>query len=101
MHSAEPFALADLAAMVHMAANSREFSLLLQERNAGDLEQVARLVHEKLVRRHPHVFAGEKAPDDLNAVWEQRKKAEPQIVIRFWIIAVVLALAGLSTLKLR
>ncbi len=26
---------------------------------------------------------------------------EPQIVIRFWIIAVVLALAGLSTLKLR
>ena len=27
--------------------------------------------------------------------------AEPQIVIRFWIIAVVLALVGLSTLKLR
>ncbi len=26
---------------------------------------------------------------------------EPQVVIRFWIIAVVLALAGLSTLKLR
>ena len=26
---------------------------------------------------------------------------EPQVVIRFWIIAVVLALVGLSTLKLR
>ncbi|MBV9524017.1 MAG: phospho-N-acetylmuramoyl-pentapeptide-transferase, partial [Alphaproteobacteria bacterium] len=26
---------------------------------------------------------------------------EPQIVIRFWIVAFVLALAGLSTLKLR
>ena len=25
----------------------------------------------------------------------------PQIVIRFWIVAVVLALAGLATLKLR
>jgi MazG family protein len=31
-------------------------SLLLQERGAGDLEAVARNVHEKLVRRHPHVF---------------------------------------------
>ena len=26
---------------------------------------------------------------------------EPQIVIRFWIVSFVLALAGLSTLKLR
>ena len=26
---------------------------------------------------------------------------EPQVVIRFWIISVVLALVGLSTLKLR
>jgi phospho-N-acetylmuramoyl-pentapeptide-transferase len=33
--------------------------------------------------------------------FEQLGWTEPQIVIRFWIIAVVLALAGLSTLKLR
>jgi phospho-N-acetylmuramoyl-pentapeptide-transferase len=33
--------------------------------------------------------------------FEQMGWTEPQIVIRFWIIAVVLALAGLSTLKLR
>src|SRR5580700_9707450 len=33
--------------------------------------------------------------------FEQHGWTEPQIVIRFWIIAVVLALAGLSTLKLR
>lgn len=33
--------------------------------------------------------------------FEQLGWAEPTIVIRFWIIAVVLALAGLSTLKLR
>ncbi len=33
--------------------------------------------------------------------YEQMGWTEPQIVIRFWIVAVVLALAGLSTLKLR
>ena len=33
--------------------------------------------------------------------FEQLGWTEPQIVIRFWIIAVVLALAGLATLKLR
>ncbi|HET6623816.1 MAG TPA: MazG nucleotide pyrophosphohydrolase domain-containing protein, partial [Gaiellaceae bacterium] len=31
-------------------------SLLLEERGEGDLETVARGLHEKLVRRHPHVF---------------------------------------------
>jgi phospho-N-acetylmuramoyl-pentapeptide-transferase len=33
--------------------------------------------------------------------FEQLGWKEPTIVIRFWIIAVVLALVGLSTLKLR
>ncbi len=33
--------------------------------------------------------------------FEQLGWTEPQIVIRFWIIAIVLALAGLATLKLR
>ena len=33
--------------------------------------------------------------------FEQNGWPEPQIVIRFWIIAFVLALIGLSTLKLR
>ena len=33
--------------------------------------------------------------------FEQLGWKEPTIVIRFWIIAVVLALIGLSTLKLR
>jgi len=36
-------------------------SLLLEERGIGDLESVAREVHEKLVRRHPHVFGQAKA----------------------------------------
>jgi phospho-N-acetylmuramoyl-pentapeptide-transferase len=33
--------------------------------------------------------------------FEQLGWTEPQIVIRFWIVAVILALAGLATLKLR
>ena len=33
--------------------------------------------------------------------YEKKGWAEPTIVIRFWIIAIVLALIGLSTLKLR
>jgi len=37
----------------------------------------------------------------LHHHFEKRGWAEPTIVIRFWIIAVILALIGLSTLKLR
>ncbi len=37
----------------------------------------------------------------LHHHFEQKGWAEPTIVIRFWIISVVLALAGLATLKLR
>ena len=37
----------------------------------------------------------------LHHHFEQKGWAEPTVVIRFWIIAVVLALAGLATLKLR
>src|ERR1041384_5507238 len=31
-------------------------ALLLEERGAGDIDDVARGIHAKLVRRHPHVF---------------------------------------------
>src|SRR3979411_2607205 len=39
--------------------------------------------------------------EPLHHHFEQKGWTEPQIVIRFWIISVMLALAGLSTLKLR
>ncbi|HEV2591735.1 MAG TPA: nucleoside triphosphate pyrophosphohydrolase, partial [Gaiellaceae bacterium] len=50
-------------------------SLLLQERGHGDLEQVARLIHQKLVRRHPHVFGEVEAgtAERVRANWEQIK----------------------------
>jgi phospho-N-acetylmuramoyl-pentapeptide-transferase len=37
----------------------------------------------------------------LHHHYEEKGWAEPTIVIRFWIIATILALAGLATLKLR
>jgi MazG family protein len=36
-------------------------SLLLEEQGQGDLEAVARGIHAKLVRRHPHVFGDAEA----------------------------------------
>jgi XTP/dITP diphosphohydrolase len=51
-------------------------SEIASERDAFTIDDVARGINDKLIARHPHVFAGEDAPDDLNATWEQRKKAE-------------------------
>ena len=50
-------------------------ALLLQERGAGSLEDVARLVHEKLVRRHPHVFGEVEArtAERVRSNWERIK----------------------------
>ena len=50
-------------------------SLLLEERGAGDLAAVARTIHEKLVRRHPHVFgdATAETPGAVKQRWEELK----------------------------
>lgn len=53
-------------------------SILATEAGVFDLGDVARRVHDKLVRRHPHVF-GEVVADtaaDVITNWEQIKKAE-------------------------
>ncbi len=50
-------------------------ALLLEERGAGGLEVVARAIHDKLVRRHPHVF-GPSTLGSAGAVkqrWEELK----------------------------
>lgn len=41
-----------------------------------DIDAVAAGISDKLVARHPHVFAAEEAPTDLHGVWEQRKAKE-------------------------
>jgi MazG family protein len=53
-------------------------SLLLEEKGEGDLEQVVRHCHQKLVRRHPHVF-GEAEAETADRVlenWEKIKADE-------------------------
>ena len=63
--------LGDLLFQVYFLA------LLLSEQGLGGLEEVARSVHEKLVRRHPHVF-GEAEATSADAVrlrWEETKRA--------------------------
>jgi nucleoside triphosphate diphosphatase len=64
--------LGDLLFQVYFLA------LLLEERGAGDLADVARLVHDKLVRRHPHVF-GDAVAQTAGRVrerWEQIKSEQ-------------------------
>ena len=40
------------------------------------LEDVARGIADKLIARHPYVFAAGEVPSDLNYSWEQRKAVE-------------------------
>jgi uncharacterized protein YabN with tetrapyrrole methylase and pyrophosphatase domain len=51
---------------------------LASERGAFDFERVTRLIVEKLIRRHPHVFGDTqvKNVDEVWANWENIKKAE-------------------------
>ncbi|MBV8975192.1 MAG: MazG family protein, partial [Sinobacteraceae bacterium] len=50
---------------------------IAQERGWFDFTAVADGIREKLVRRHPHLFAGAAiAPEDLVRVWEEQKAQE-------------------------
>jgi XTP/dITP diphosphohydrolase/tetrapyrrole methylase family protein/MazG family protein/ATP diphosphatase len=64
--------LGDLLFQVYFLA------LLLEEQGEGDLEAVARSVHAKLVRRHPHVFgeAEAKTAGRVRERWEQIKSEQ-------------------------
>jgi len=64
--------LGDLLFQVYFLA------LLLEERGEGDLEVVARGIHEKLVRRHPHVFGDAEArtAGRVRERWEEIKSEQ-------------------------
>src|SRR4051794_32259183 len=64
--------LGDLLFQVYFLA------LLLQEQGRGDLAAAARLIHEKLVRRHPHVFGDVDAdtPGRVKENWEKIKREQ-------------------------
>jgi uncharacterized protein YabN with tetrapyrrole methylase and pyrophosphatase domain len=51
---------------------------LARERGAFDFEKVARLITDKLIRRHPHVFGTTKVKDvdEVWDNWEKIKRAE-------------------------
>jgi XTP/dITP diphosphohydrolase len=49
---------------------------IASETGSFTLDDVAAGIADKLVGRHPHVFAADKLPPDLHATWEQRKAAE-------------------------
>jgi MazG family protein len=61
--------LGDLLFQVYFLA------LLLEEQGDGDLEQVARGIHDKLVARHPHVFGNAEArtAGRVRERWEELK----------------------------
>jgi MazG family protein len=64
--------LGDVLFQVHF------LSLLLEERGAGSLADVASHIHAKLVRRHPHVF-GDVEAESAGVVlrnWDQIKRTE-------------------------
>jgi XTP/dITP diphosphohydrolase/tetrapyrrole methylase family protein/MazG family protein/ATP diphosphatase len=65
--------LGDVLFQVHF------LSLLLEERAAGDLAQVADHCAEKLIRRHPHVFGETRAETAQEVLrnWDQIKQREP------------------------
>lgn len=66
--------LGDLLFQVYFLA------LLLEEQGDGDLEAVARQVHEKLVRRHPHVFGEDEiaTPTGVRRRWDEIKRDEEE-----------------------
>jgi len=64
--------LGDVLFQVHFLA------LLLEERGAGDLAEVAQHVTDKLIRRHPHIF-GETEVENADQVlrnWDAIKRTE-------------------------
>lgn len=53
---------------------------IAREEDRFDLQQVAHILNEKLIRRHPHVFGAEEVADADGVVrqWEEIKKSEKQ-----------------------
>ncbi|MGZ5347378.1 MAG: MazG nucleotide pyrophosphohydrolase domain-containing protein, partial [Solirubrobacterales bacterium] len=53
-------------------------ALLLEERNAGDLDRVAEGMTAKLIRRHPHVFGDVEAESagEVLSNWSEIKREE-------------------------
>lgn len=55
-------------------------AVIAEERGAFDLADVTHDITEKMIRRHPHVFSGERAEnvDQVLKLWESVKKKEKE-----------------------
>jgi XTP/dITP diphosphohydrolase len=62
--------LGDLLLQVYFHAR------IAEDEGRFDVEDVARGIADKLIRRHPHVFGDADVPEDLRATWERRKREE-------------------------
>ena len=66
--------LGDLLLQVYMHAQ------IAEEEGLFTLEDVARTISDKMIRRHPHVFSGAEFADDAErkAAWDKIKQQEKQ-----------------------
>ena len=62
--------LGDLLLQVYFHAR------IAEDEGRFDVEDVARGIADKLIRRHPYVFGDADVPADLRVTWEQRKREE-------------------------
>lgn len=62
--------LGDLLLQVYFHAE------IASESGAFNIEQVAEKISDKLIARHPYVFADAAVPEDLMSSWERAKAAE-------------------------
>jgi ATP diphosphatase len=56
------------------------FLQVVEETGLASVDDAARAIEAKLIRRHPHVFASAEPPSteqDGHSLWEQRKRLEP------------------------
>ena len=62
--------LGDLLLQVYFHAR------IAEDEGRFTIDDVARGIADKLIRRHPHVFGDGEVPEDLRGVWERRKRQE-------------------------
>ena len=62
--------LGDLVLQVYFHAR------IAEDEGRFTIDDVARGIADKLIRRHPHVFGDGEVPEDLRGVWERRKRQE-------------------------
>lgn len=57
------------------------YAQLGKEQNLFDLSEIIKILNEKLIRRHPHVFSDTKLETDeqINANWEKEKSIEREL----------------------